>query len=151
MQGTIVRKAELDDVFDVLVLCNAFCKESPRQYGKFNNKKTQANLEGAISSDNTEIFVLEKDGEIVGMLAGLITAHLFSDVTMATELAMFITKEHRGGMAFARLIKAYEQWAKDMGVNLAYLCDMEGVQNLEKAYNRFGFYKLETAYCKEIN
>jgi hypothetical protein len=150
MQGTIVRKAELDDVFDVLVLCNAFCKESPRQYGKFNNKKTQANLEGAITSDNTEIFVLEKDGEIVGMLAGLITAHLFSDVTMATELAMFITKEHRGGMAFARLIKAYEAWAIENQTDIICMSDITEIQDLEKAYNRLGYYKVESSYCKEI-
>ena len=150
MQRTVVRNATEEDVFDVLVLCNSFSKEGPKSYGKLNSKKTQANLEGMIKADNTEVFVLEKDDEIVGMLVAMISQHLFSDVTIASELAMYINKENRGGMAFARLIKAYEEWAKVMEVDVICLSDIKEVQDLEKAYNRFGFYKVESSYCKEI-
>ena len=112
--NSTVRLATPDDLFDVMVLCRSFSKEAPEAYRGFNAEKLQINLLAAIDADNTEVFVLENNGDIVGILIGMVTELMFNNTVVASELAWYVDKDHRG-LGSLRLVKAYEEWAKGMG------------------------------------
>ena len=147
---TLVRKAEEQDLLDVLLLIKQFHKTTPSYYGTFNSAKMKANLEGLATSDNTVVFVLEKDNSIIGFLVGMWSEHLFSDSRVASELGFFIEEDHRGGRAFLKLIKAYEEWAKEQSCDCICMSDITEIQTLETLYSRFGYSKAETSYIKEL-
>ena len=144
-----VRVATPDDLFDVMVLCRAFSREAPDAYKGFNADKVQVNLLAAMNADNTEVFVLEKNGEIVGILVGLITELMFNNIVVASELAWYVDKDNRG-IGSIKLVKAYEKWAKDFGANRVTMTDLSQLKELGVLYGRLGYELAETTYVKEI-
>jgi|TARA_B110000977_G_scaffold44963_1_gene61171 RimJ/RimL family protein N-acetyltransferase len=146
---TKIREATQDDVFDILILAKEFSKEAPKSH-KWNKDKTEQFLFSALQNTNMTILVIDADGEIEGALVGLISELYMSYTAQATELAWFISKEHRGKPSSLKLIKSFERWAKDNGVNQIGMGDIEGISNLSKLYNRLGYYRAESVYLKEI-
>lgn len=53
--------------------------------------------------------------DILGFLVGYINEHYFSDDLVAEDMLLFVPMSKRGGKAAIRLVRAYEQWAKDNG------------------------------------
>ena len=92
---TKIREATQDDVFDILILAKEFSKEAPKSH-KWNKDKTEQFLFSALQNTNMTILVIDADGEIEGALVGLISELYMSYTAQATELAWFISKEHRG-------------------------------------------------------
>lgn len=62
------------------------------------------------------LLVADRDGVIIGGVAGFVAPQWFSDELTATEFGVFMLPEHRGGMTAARLVRAYVHWAKAKGV-----------------------------------
>lgn len=149
IKGFNVRKATHDDIFQVLVLCYNFAKEAPTVYRTFDKEKVEVTLNNLIDSDFSEIFVLEKDGVIIGMLACIITQLFFSTKKTSTELAWYVDKEHRGGTKSLRLIKVYEAWAKEKGAEIIGMTDLSELQELGSIYERLGYTLNESTYIKE--
>lgn len=76
-------------------------------------------------------FTAEKDDKIIGFFIGTCQEHWFGHDRVACDLALFITKEERGGSAAPRLIKAYERWAEDVGAKEIHIGTSTNV-NLER-------------------
>ena len=106
IRGINVRKATHEDVFQILVLGYNFAKEAPPMHRTYDPQKMEQSVRNAIESDTQEIFMLEDNGVIIGMLACVVTEYLFSNRRVAIDLAWFVDKEHRGGTKSIRLIKA---------------------------------------------
>ena len=149
-KGFSVRKAEHEDTFQILVLCYNFAKEAPDIYRTFDNEKVEQNIASFVESEFSEIFVLEENGVIIGMLACIISEFLFSHKRVANELAWYVDKEHRGGTKALRLIKTYEDWAKSKGANIISMSDLSQLQELGGLYKRLGYHLSESSYSKEI-
>jgi len=62
------------------------------------------------------ILVAEVDKQVVGMFAFVVSEQFFGPERMASDLAVYLAPEHRGGSLFARLVIAFEKWADELGV-----------------------------------
>lgn len=72
--------------------------------------------------------VVEIDGEIVGGMLALAVQHYASADLVASDLALFVAPQHRGGLAGPRLLNAFAHWARDVGAVLTMLGITTGVE-----------------------
>ena len=144
-----VREATPDDDFDILVLTRQFMREAPHFF-KFNKERCSNFLLRVGSSPDMVAFVSEDEDGINGFILGLYTDHAFNDAKVAAELGWFMTKDKRGGTQAIRLVKAFEQWAKDIGAEYVAMCDIIGLSDLANLYDRSGYSLTERTFMKEI-
>jgi len=146
---TTVRKATHEDIFDLLVLCRGFSQEAPEMH-KWDKGKTEELLNSILETPTAVILLSEKDGVVVGFLAGLIQPVLISHTKMASELAWYVDKQHRGAAGAIRLVKAFEEWAEDNGAEWITMADISDVADLSPLYSKLGYKLTEKAYSKRI-
>lgn len=108
-----MRDATIEDIPRILELGAELHAESPRWSRiPYNSEKARKMIEALILSDEGAIFVIERNGVVIGGIAGVIDTHWASDARVAHELSFFLAKEYRGGMAACRLISALRAWAE---------------------------------------
>src|SRR5690606_34537824 len=56
-----------------------------------------------------EVLVAEQDGQLIGMLAGMIVEHFFGDDCYATDSVFFVRPEHLGSSVEPRLYRSWEE------------------------------------------
>lgn len=144
-----IRNMEEDDILDVMLLAREFSKEAPASH-KWDKNKTLSFLQTTINSPHMEVFVCEKDGEIVGGLVAVISEMYMSYTKQATELAWFVSKDVRGSSVAIRLVKHFEEWAKQNKADYITMSDITGIGNLSEMYSRMGYTSAETSYIKEL-
>lgn len=135
-----IRKATMDDKASTVLLIALMHGESPR-FGKypFALKKAIALFE--LMVEHCGMFLAEQDGQTIGFFAGAVTEHLLSYEKCASDVGVFVRKEHRGGSAFVRLVKAFEQWAKEQGADeiaLGVSTEVNADQTV-RMYERLGY------------
>ena len=86
-------------------------------------------------------FVYEKDGEIIGFVAGYAMPHFFGNDLTSGDFAVYVDRRHRNGMVGVKLIKKYIQWCDTMGVKEPMLGVSAGItpERTGKLYERLGF------------
>lgn len=144
-----IRSAVEEDILDCLILFKQFHKESKLPYS-WDAKKTQESIINSFPTDNYEIFVAEKDNELIGLLACLYGEPLFSSKRVSTEIAWYVNKEHRTTTAGFRLMKMYEEWALSKDVKYIGMTYLEDITDLSEIYEKKGYSKTETSYIKEL-
>lgn len=98
------------------------------------------------------VFLLEKGGEIIGTIGGVCYPETYSPRLISQEFHMFIAKEHRGGFGLLKLMRAFENWAREKGcteVRIAHLHDLQP-ERLGPFYQRLGYKQLEVNYMKKL-
>lgn len=110
-----IRPATEADVSAILVLTARMHAESPRYstHG-FSVDKAEQLIRFLVA--NQVVLVADRDAELTGFFAGVITEHYLSPDRYATDIGVYVSPEHRGGTTFARLLHAFEKWAKEHGV-----------------------------------
>ena len=106
------------DISKCIELGYAMHQESYFKNFEYNNNKLTNLLTAMVS--NPQKFcglVAEKDGEVIGLFIGLSDEHWFGTNTMSCDLAFYVIPSERGSMAGIKLIKAYEEWARSIGVS----------------------------------
>ena len=104
-----IRKAEEKDIPSILVLGRRMHAESPRFSSfAFNPDKCADLCRNLITSPMGRVFVAEKEKEILGVFAGFVAEHFFSDELTASDVAVYVLPEYRNGMAFIRMLQAFE-------------------------------------------
>lgn len=146
---TNIRSMTEEDVLDVLILAKEFSREAPSTH-KWDKNKTLLFLESALQMPNMEVFVCEKDGEIVGGLVACMSEMYMSYKKIATEFAWFVSKDARGTSTAIRLVKHFEEWAKQNGADYVTMSDIQGINNLSELYTKMGYKSSETTYLKEV-
>lgn len=91
--------------------------------------------------DNYCLFVAEEDGAVIGVFAGIAFEHFFGNDKVASDLILYVDPDRRGGTAAPRLIKAYEQWARDVGCKDIQIGVSTGVQveRTARLFEKLGF------------
>jgi GNAT superfamily N-acetyltransferase len=145
----MIRKATKDDTLQLFVLCKEFSKEAPPEY-KMDPKKVQRVIEASFETPAMEIFVAEEDNEIVGFLVAFLSVTMFSDDIVASELAWFVSKEHRNARTAFKLLDSLEDWGKAMGAKSIVMADIQGLQSLSPLYKRRGYSMAEVTYRKPV-
>lgn len=95
----------------------------------------------------------KKDDKYIGFMLAALCPYFFSSVEcLASDLALFVLPEERGGFAAVRLIKSYEEWAKLKGATEIYLGQSTGIhiEKTDALYTRLGYTKLGSNMKKRI-
>jgi N-acetylglutamate synthase-like GNAT family acetyltransferase len=97
------------------------------------------------------VFVAEAK-EVVGFICGVLHDQFFTQQKFANDMALFVDPVHRGSSAAFRLIKAFENWAKEKGVSHIWLGQSVG-QNIDSTaefYSRLGYTLAGVNTVKEV-
>lgn len=134
MGKTTIRPATVDDLDLLMEIAVAMHAESPR-YSKLALSLTKMLNLFVFLMDNPDglLIVAERDGAVIGGVAGMVAQHWFSEELIAQEYAVFLLPEHRGGMAAARLVKEFIAWGQSKGAKMIQLGISTGVHVEETA------------------
>lgn len=130
-----IRQATIDDLGAIIALGKQMHAESGR-FGvlAFDEQKVRDRFANLVANDNAFVLVCEQeDGEIVGGFAGYVAEHWYSTDKAAQDLALFVRPDRRGGIAAARMVKAFIAWAKERGALQIVLGISTGVRVEETA------------------
>lgn len=129
----MIRRATLLDIPRLVHLGSLMHAESRFRVLTFDRDKLAALLQRIIVGELGAVFVSEKEGEVIGGFAGLLTEHWASPSLVAYDLGLFIEPAHRGGTSAARLVRAFVRWARENGAQLITLGISTGVHAEETA------------------
>lgn len=137
-----IRHATQADITAVVQLGRSMRDESPRFAGfDYDDDTLEATLRQVVDSPNGLLLLAERDESLLGFMIAAVIPSWFGRDCMATDLALFIHPEFRGGTTAARLIDRYKRWAKDKKANPVLLGIMTGVnvEQTEKLCIRLGW------------
>jgi GNAT superfamily N-acetyltransferase len=96
--------------------------------------------------------VLEgENGAIAGFFAAAETSHFFGSDRYASDIAIYVAPEHRGGPGFVRMVKAYEAWCRIRGVKQIHLGVSSGLDHPKtvRLFEKLGYTSTVTACRKK--
>lgn len=137
-----IRHPDEHDKGALLFMAKAMHIESPRFRGRdFNLDKMNGVVDFLLGDINSGIFVVEEDGVVTGMIAGIVCEHFFGKDKYVSDLAVYVQPEKRGGSAALRLIRAFEEWSFKHGACEVLLGVSTGIE-MERTvalYQRLGY------------
>lgn len=153
-----LRNAVLEDVAEMVELGRAMHNESPRFQGAdYDTDKVFDLVSGMIEGPNGFVAVVEspvmidsseqvnkhsiEKKQIIGLMLGFVAEDYFGKSLTACDLALYVIPSHRCGFTAVRLVKAYQEWAKEKGARLTQLGISTGVNpgETKDLYNKLGF------------
>lgn len=137
-----IRPATLDDLPRILDLGELMHHESPRwSRVAFSRPRAADFIARLILNEWGCVFLAEKDGVVIGGIAGTALPHWASDDILADEASFFMLPEARGSMAGVRLIGALKEWAGARGAKWLNAGTSTGLDPERTAglYERLGF------------
>lgn len=152
----MIRPANYEDIPALVDLGAVMHQESRYRVLPYAPNKVFGLLANMIEKDTGLLIVAERNGQIVGGFMGLVVEHWFSNSLIATDFALFIHPDHRGGMTAARLLKAFVAWAKEQGAALITAGITTGVHTdaTTRLYQSLGFEPAGIAFnmegCKHV-
>ena len=81
------------------------------------------------------------DGRVIGGVVGSIGPHYHSPALAALLESFYVLPEHRGSIAFVKLLHAFRRWARTNGAVRMYVCVTSGVEiaRTHRLLKRLGF------------
>lgn len=118
--------------------------------GAFNEDHFLQTWNGLIQDGRGFILGMFEGSKIIGALAAVLSAEMFSGTQMATECFWFVHAGHRGhGM---ELLEAFEAIAINRGAKLISMIHLMNLQpeKLSALYQRNGYKEVERHFVKEV-
>lgn len=146
-----IRTATVRDASDILALGKLMRAEGPHFMKlDFSDEKAQLVISRLIA--NGGALVACDKGKIIGMFLFAVIEHLWGYDKIATDIAIYVDKEHRGGSAFVRLLRAFEAVTADR-VRMWELGTSAGVENerIADLFTAMGYYRHGIGTRKEVN
>lgn len=138
-----VRTIHLEDQEQLLAMARTMHGESPRYKGRSFSEEKARNIITMLTLrlGDSAGFLAETRGQIVGMIGGAVVEDFFGHDKYATDFVLYVLPEHRGGWAAPRLIRAFEEWARDSGATEICLGVSTGIHMEETVclYERLGY------------
>lgn len=136
----MIRPATKHDIPEIVRLSETMHQESRYRTLLYNGDKFARLMARLIDSPAGMVAVAERDGQIIGAIAGVVTDHYFADATISYELGLYVEKAHRGTLAGYRLAKEYIDWAKSQGVDQVDMGITTGIdeERTGRMYERLG-------------
>jgi GNAT superfamily N-acetyltransferase len=147
----MIRPATFDDIPRMVQLGEQLHGMSSYAPLSFDRAKVAHHLAGLIAGHGV-IFVAERDGEVVGGLAGGITEQWFGPDRVAFDYSLFIEPGKRHGITAARLIRAFVEWARIRGarqVTIGITTGLE-VESTARLYESQGFVRCGDLFRMEV-
>lgn len=109
---------------------------------------------GTQPESTTFMRVVELDGKIIGFFLGNLTEYFFSSKTIAQDLVMVFTPEHREGISkpIIRMLREFFNWAKKKKAHEICIGVTSGIAGpgYEKLILKHGFKKVGLIMKKEV-
>ncbi len=138
----MIRAANHNDMGALLVLAEQMHAESDYRRFPFAIEK-MASLFAALIDGRGCLFVAERDGASVGVIAGYCEENWFTHAKVAGEYGLFVTPAARGGRHGIGLMRAFRTWAAEQGADQVMVGITTGVDTERTAalYERLGFHR----------
>lgn len=135
-----VEVATADDAPEIAALGRLLHDTSSYAAIPYNEAKVEA-LMRLLAGGTGVVFVVRKDGRIVGGIAGAVTAHWFSDELLGFEYSFFIEPDSRHGVTAVRLVNAFTGWCRLRGAKQVRMGITTGIneQGTAGLYRLIGF------------
>jgi len=147
-----VRHATADDVNAIMALSREFIMFAPHaSIADVSAEELEQQIRLCI--DNALVLVAEHEGQVIGMLFGILTGLWFAPSTlMAAELAWWVTPTARNGTAGIRLLTAFQDWAREKGAKVVTMSslDLDFDTRVSSVLERMGFKASEHTYIKRV-
>ena len=145
-----IRDATVHDLDRLIEIGLEMQSESSYRYLTYDPDRVRSFLSGLIGTQYVRVY--EKDGRVVAVMVGVATPAWFSEDMMATDLALFVDKKHRGSMTAIRLIRDFLRWAKDRGVKQIRPGVSTGAVGSagSRLYEAMGFEAVGTTYVLNV-
>lgn len=127
--------AELSDQF--LELGRHMHAESTFKHDPWSDDKIRA-----IAEHPSVFYAGLMDGDkLIAFFLGCVTPQFFGPALVASDMAMYVQPDSRGGLHAVKLIKAFEQWAKARAAKCVNLGQSTGIniERTRKFYERMGY------------
>ena len=146
----MIRDATTDDIPHLLPLMESFSSQLGEWYSEqYNPRYISRLLQTCI--DSGIALTYESSGKPQGLILGLISQSIWNpNVTQVEEVAYYVSEAHRGSLSGGKLLLEYERRVQATGAQLSSLKLLYNSPELERSYNKLGYYKTETAYAKII-
>ena len=142
-----LRLATCNDLADIARLGRMMHQESsfaPLDYDVDRVKETIGCL---IDKNQFVVVVEDTNGEIVGVMAGMVEQSWFGGDMIANDLGLFLDPKVRGGRLAFRLVAAWITWSKMAGAKQIRPGVVSGSKAAEEMYERMGFRKTGATFC----
>lgn len=102
--------------------------------------------------DNVYLRLAVRGDELLGGFFGMTTSTFFSQQRAARDMAWFVRRNHRGGMAALALVADFERWAKQQGIQKLFLGQSTGVaiETTRRLYEHMGYRVIGVNTVKDI-
>ena len=145
----MIRTIGIDELGAVEEAAREFYAAS-RFLGSFRLERFCAIWELLLTSGAGVIFAEDCDGEIVGVIGGIVHQEIYGEEVIAEEFFWFVREAFRG--AGVRLYRRFEDWARERGaseIQMVHLFDSMP-DRVAKFYLRSGFEPVEMRYRKAL-
>lgn len=93
------------------------------------------------------VFVAERDGRVIGLLALAVVPHILTGKMYADEVAWWVDPEHRSSSAGPRLIHHMEGWIRRKHLHMVRML-APADSSVGAFYQKCGYQVVETAWIK---
>jgi len=147
----MIRLATVSDIQALVDLGKMLHESSTHSRHPYKPSKVADLLHSLITGLGV-VFVAERNGALVGALAGGLSEVWYSDVLVAFDYSLFIKPEKRNGITSFRLMVAFETWAREMGAKEVHMGITTGinVESTSRLYESQGFHQIGPLYVKEV-
>lgn len=99
------------------------------------------------------VFIVRRDGEIVGGIAGAVSEHWFSDELQGYEYSFFLRPDARHGTTAGRLLNAFTTWCAKRGARQVRIGITTGIheERTGKFYRAVGFQPAGSLFKMEVS
>jgi GNAT superfamily N-acetyltransferase len=138
----MIRAAKHSDVPRLIELGELLHSSTSYSAQPFNREKSAAFLGSLIDGQGGVVFVSERDGEIIGGMAGGIVDQWFNDDLIAYDYSLFVEPSKRSGFVAMRLILAFQEWARIKGAKQIHMGIGTGVnvEGTTRLYESLGLH-----------
>ncbi len=151
MKRLIVRTSDGNDIEAIHRLCRRFLTET--SYGVLLGNPADENMNVLITQTQAHgvVLVAEIDGSIEGFIAIFALNHPMTQEPYGDELAWWVNPEHRNGRVGYYLLRAAEDWARQMGLKMLKLVAPARPSDVGTFLARRGFTEVEVTYHKRLD
>lgn len=137
-----IRYARPSDIPSLVELGRRMHGESPR-FARlaFDPERLAGVAANLIPNKDACVLVGDAGGVIIGLFVGFVLQHFFSTALYATDLALYVRPEDRGGSLAVRFLRRFESWATGLGAAecVPGISTEVEVERTARLYERLGY------------
>jgi N-acetylglutamate synthase-like GNAT family acetyltransferase len=120
--------------------------------GKFEEKVFLSFIDNMLKSKKGQVFMLEKEGKVVGMLGVYACQVFYNSNLRVQEIFWWVDPEYRNSKDSVKLFNKVEEWAKNIGADEVMVSSTTTmkVNELERFYTKKGFRKMDITYIRSL-